>query len=444
MLDKTKLGFEEITQELLQKVLSRGVWKDSNLSSTGRMIIELYAYVAQLLLYYIKRAAEEQFVDTARFWSSLVRMAYVLGVPVVRPRGCFGRLRMRLRSDASVNQKTVARFTRVVCDEVPFYVDRDVVIYKNEWVDVLVKQGLRRSVEFTVQGSGPVWQFKITDSTASDEDLVVKVGDVYFSPVTDFFELLNGEVVRVTTGVDKSLVLTFYEAFGGLLPGQKVKVEYSSVVEGYLPPVDGVWSIDDEDVELGGVSESFVSGGKWEDIERFRSRFINYFGTGKRIVTKEDLEKMLLSMPEVEKVKVWDVKDEFKGPFRGAIAYVKPVGGFELVGGLRRKIDDLVSKLRVLGMKVDVFGVQRVDVDVYVKVSRKLSVTVEDMVREIVEKLREVYSSVEIGQWITRFEIAEVVRSLGYRGVKVVLPDRDLELRDNQCVSLREVRVQVE
>lgn len=443
MLDLTKLSFEDVVEQLKLKLLEKDAWKDVNLSSTGTVLIELYAYVLQLLLYYLKRTAEEQFPRTAQFWQSLVRIANVLGIHVKRPRGAEGTVRLRLRGDFSGDMKVVKAFTRVFCDDVVLYTVDDVVVEKGGWSEVRVRQGERRVIEFEVNKLAPVIEFVIDDVSASYDDLVVKVGGSVYEVVTDLFEVLGKNVVRVLTLPDRRLALQFFRAFAPLNVGQVVKVEYSSVIEGWMPGVDASWSIEDEGVEIEAEVRSFVSGGRWEGVEELRSRLVNYFGVGKRVVTREDLEKILLSVEGVEKVKVVDVKDGLRYPFGGAVAYVKPVGGYELSDVLRDRISDVVGRLSLLGVKVNVFGVQRVDIDVYVVVKGKVGISVEVIKEQVVKLLKELYDKAEIGKWIYRSEILSLLRVNMVDVVDLVLPQQDLQLFDNQIVVLRNVRVDV-
>ena len=130
-MDFARIGFEELVDQLIQKLREKDAWKDANLQSTGRTIIELYAYVAQLLLYYLKRSYEELFVDSAQYWESLCRLANMFEAPVKRPIGCSGKVKLVLKEPADTSI-VIPQYTVLSCDGVLFYTVHDVVFGAGE------------------------------------------------------------------------------------------------------------------------------------------------------------------------------------------------------------------------------------------------------------------------------------------------------------------------
>lgn len=443
MLDLTKLNFEDIVEQLKLKLREKDAWKDVYLSSTGTVLIELFAYVFQLLLYYLKRTYEEQFPATAQFWSSMVRIANMLNVYVERPQGAYGKVKMRLKESASEDVLVFDKYTTLLCDGVKCYLCEDVAINKTEWKEVLVRQGERVKKTFYASG-GDFQEYIIDEIEASDRDVVVTVGNIPYEVVTDIFEVTSGYGVRVFTGPDKRMRLQFFRDFGAPSAGEKIEVEYAVVNSDWLPTTDMEWYINqDVEVVLGSL-DTWVMGSSFEDLESFRCRFRNYFGTGKRLVTKHDFEKVLYSLGEVEKVKIIDVKDEYKAPFRGVTACVKLKNTWTIPNDFRDMFEQqIVNRIGLLGTKVDLKPASRVDVDVYLVVEKKFGYTTQQIVATLTSEIQKMYKDAPIGYWVSKDDLYGVVTKNGFNLRKLILPDKDMILSDTQLVNLRALRIEV-
>jgi len=437
MLDITKLEFEQVVDQLIIKLKEKENWKDVPITSTARTLIELYAYVMQLVMYYLKRTVEENFVDTAQFWSSLCRIANMLNLYVKRRRGAYGKIRVRAKSGSV----SLSKYFQITIGGVPCYLLEDVVV-GNEWKEVLIRQGERKSISFRVSNND--WdEFVIADENASDEDVVVKVGITEFEVVTDLFEGISDDRVRIYTKPDRSLAIQMFRSFGKPSVGNQVNVEYAVVDWEWFPSVsDSVYVSSEVEVEL--LIGTWVRGSDYESVKELRGRLVDMYRVGKRLVTKQDFEKVFLSLGEVEKVKVLDVKDEFKAPFRGVKVYVKLKDRWDLPQTFLDKVNEqVVGRIGLQGVKVDVLPVSKVDVDVYVRVNRKVGRSSVEVQGEVESYLRELYGKLGIGEWLSINQLRQEIMSLGYSWVVVILPGRDLELKENQLVNLRSVRVDV-
>lgn len=447
MLDLTKLGFEEIVEQLKVKLREKDAWKDVYLSSTGTVLIELFAYVFQLLLYYLKRTYEEQFPSSAQFWSSLTRIANMLNLYVKRPQGAYGKVMMKLADNALMDTLQLSKYSPVLCGGVKCYLCEDVVLNKHEWKEVLVRQGSRTQISFV--GTGDVMQeFVIDDIFASDRDIVVKVGNVYYDVVLDFFEIESEHGVRVYTDTNKKLRLQFVSDFGAPESGARIDVEYASVNPDWVPKATTLaaseWFVQDGVLAYVKDVDTWVRGSSFEPVESFRDRFVHYFGVGKRLVTKHDFEKVLLSLGEVEKIKVIDVKDEYKAPFRSVVLCVKLKDSWTIPDAFLEFFNtEILRRIGLLGTKVYVWPPSKVDVDVYVVVDRKYGYSVNEIVSKLSEEIAKTYANAAIGEWISRDELYSIVVRNGFSPRKIVLPQMDLVLKETQLVCLRACRVDV-
>lgn len=443
MLDLTKLSFEDLVEQLKNRLREKDAWKDVYLSSTGTVLIELFAYVFQLMLYYLKRTYEEQFPRTAQFWQSMVRVANMLNLYVKRPQGAYGKVLMRLRDTAEDDTLFLSKYTMLLCDGVKCYTCEDVVLMKSDWTEVSVRQGDRIRRQFVGIG-GDVQEYVIEEQYASDRDVVVSVNNVAYEVMHDLFDRTTLYSVRLYTAPDKSMRLMFTKDFGVPEEGAYIDVEYAIVDPAWLPKQDSDWFLsEDVEVRLSDIS-TWVAGSDFEDLESFRHRFRNFFGVGKRLVTAFDFERVVQSLGEVEKVKVIDVKDEFKAPFRGVVLCVKLKDSWDIPADFRKMFEEtILHKIGLLGTKVDIIPPSKVDVEVYLVVERRFGYSTNQIVSFLTNEITKLYKNAEIGKWISREDLYSLVTRHGFALRRLVLPDKDLLLKDTQLVNLRALRVEV-
>jgi hypothetical protein len=445
MFDLTKISFEDLVSQLIYILRTKDAWKDANLQSTGRMLIELYAYVAQLLLYYLKRSYEEMFIDSAQYWESLCRLANMFEAHVKRPVGASGQVKLVLRR-ASSEPIIVSAKTPVLCGDVLFYIVNDVVFNPGETEKVVdISQGVWSERVFTSNGNQMRQDYRIAIENVSDVGVEVYVNDTAYAVVEYFGQTLDKLQAKVWTSPDKALNVTFLRGFGVPSLGSEVTIRYCEVRYDYYPPVDSIWSMPrDERFEVIPILSSFSRGAYWEDEDSFRERLQGWFGVGQRAATKEDFWHIVSGVEGVGKVQVVDVKDNFNAPFREVEVYITdPLGGVPS-GEVVEKVRELLDKVGSVGVMYDLRPVQLVEVDVFVKAFVGRVYSTERAKVNIINAIKELYSDLEIQEWVNIDKIRRTVLSVdGVRTCEVILPGVDMELRKGQMVHLRSVRADV-
>jgi hypothetical protein len=92
----------------------------------------------------------------------------------------------------------------------------------------------------------------------------------------------------------------------------------------------------------------------------------------------------------------------------------------------------------------DLRPVQLVEVDVFVKAFVGRVYSTERAKVNIINAIKELYSDLEIQEWVNIDKIRRTVLSVdGVRTCEVILPGVDMELRKGQMVHLRSVRADV-
>jgi phage-related baseplate assembly protein len=445
VLDYTKITFEELVDQLINELKTKDAWKDAYLQSTGRTLIELYAYVAQLLLYYLKRSFEEMFVDSAQYWESLCKIANMLEAPVKRPIGASGKVKLRLK-EVSNQPVVVPAKTQLSCDGVLFYTVSDVVFNPGEVEkEVVVRQGAWLEKSFVSNGNQLRQDYQIVGENVSDLDVEVYVGSMVYSVVSYFGQTFGDFQAKVWTSPDRALNVSFLKGFGTPSYGEVIRVKYSEVDPSYFPAVDSQWSVvGDDRFEVVADLSTFSKGAGWEDVEGFRQRLQGWYGVGQRAVTKEDFWYLVKSVEGVGKVQVVDVKDNFEAPFREVEIYVADVDGGVPSQDILDRVKSFLDNAGGVGVLYTVKPVQLVEVDVYVKayISRVYSSVVVQS--KVINAIRKLYSDLEIQEWVSIDRLRrEVLMVEGVRSCEVVLPSVDKVLRKGQKVVLGQVRVDV-
>jgi len=445
MLDYTRITFEELVDQLIAILKTKDAWKDAYLQSTGRTLIELYAYVAQLLLYYLKRSFEEMFVDSAQYWESLCKIANMLEAPVKRPIGASGMVKLRLKQ-ASSQSVVVPVKTQLSCDGILFYTVSDVVFNPGEVEkSVVVRQGAWLEKSFVSNGNQLRQDYKIVGENVSDLDVEVYAGDRVYAVVSYFGQTLDDFQVKVWTSPDKALNISFLKGFGTPSYGEVIRVRYSEVDPSYFPAVNSQWSVvGDDRFEVVADLSTFSKGAGWEDIESFRQRLEGWFGVGKRAVTKEDFWCLVKSIEGVGKVQVVDVKDNFGAPFREVEIYVADANGGVPSQDILSRVKGFLDKASGVGVLYTVKPVQLVEVDVYVRAYISgvySSVAVQGKIMDVIKSL---YSDLDVQEWVSIDMLKrQVLLVEGVRQCEVELPAMDLQLKKGQMVKLGQLRVDV-
>jgi hypothetical protein len=445
MFDLTKISFEDLVSQLIYILKTKDAWKDANLQSTGRMLIELYAYVAQLLLYYLKRSYEEMFVDSAQYWESLCRLANMFEAHVKRPVGASGQVRLVLK-EASNQPIIISAKTPVLCDDVLFYIVGDVIFNPGETEKVVdVSQGVWLEKVFTSNGDQMRQDYRIVDEDASDIGVEVYVDNVIYVPVEYFGQTLDNLQAKVWTSPDKALNVTFLRGFGVPSLGSVVTIRYCEVRQDYYPLVNSIWSMPRDDrFEVVPVLGSFSSGEDWEDVESFRQMLQGWFGVGQRATTKEDFWYIVRSVDGVGKVQVVDVKDNFNAPFREVEVYIADANGGVPSQDILDRVMEFLDSVGSVGVLYTVKPVQLVSVGVYVKVYISKVYSSTAVQGRVIDVIKELYSDLEIQEWVSVDRLKrEVLQVEGVRSCEVVLPSTDIVLKKGQKVVLDQVRVDV-
>jgi len=445
MLDYTKISFEDLVDQLINVLKTKDAWKDANLQSTGRTLIELYAYTAQLLLYYLKRSFEELFVDSSQYWESLCKIANMIEAPVKRPVGASGKVKLVLNQQSNQPIIVPAK-TQISCDGVLFYTVHDVVFNSGETQkEVIVRQGTWLEKSFVSDGNQLTQNYKIAGENVSDLDVEVYAGNMVYSVVSYFGQVLDQLQVKVWTSPDKALNVSFLKGFGTPNYGVEIKVRYSEVTSDYFPAVRSQWSVvSDNRFQVVADLSTFSRGAGWEDIEGFRQRLQGWYGVGQRLNSKDDFELAVKSVAGVKFVQVVSVMANFEAPFRAVEIYITDEEGKEPSQDIMNRVEGWLGRLGGVGVMYLLRPVQLVKIPVYVRIYTSRMYDVHAIQSQAVNIIKSLYGGLGIQEWLPVMRLRDKLLAIvGVRDVVVVQPHVDLSLKKGQRLWVENIRVDI-
>jgi hypothetical protein len=322
-LNYVDYSFDNLVVELQNNLATHNSWHDTYKSATGQMLIELFAAVGSLVLYYIERRAEESYIATAKNYSSVVNLARLLNYIPRRPVSATGNLRFSLE-EAVVGMVFVPKWTIVsTASGVKYLTTSESVIMPGQTeVDVSGIQGIVVTTEYSSAGT-PSQTYTITDTFVENTQLFIYVNDILWTQVTSFINSVTTSTHYVLRAeLDGTVTIVFGDGSFGKSPAlnDTIKLEYiQSLGLGGNVYVAGLVNVVDSEIydEFGDPqtltvenTSTFLGGDDAETIEDIRTNAPLVFATGDRLVTKGDFVAVIGDYPGVADVNVWGEKEE--------------------------------------------------------------------------------------------------------------------------------------
>ena len=323
-LDFTNYDFDDLVDQLTNRLKERDAWKDTYRSSTGQMLIELFSYIGNMVLYYVERRAEESYILTAKNKSSIVNLVRLLNYIPKRKASAVGILRMTLTDGINSKMVFIPKYT--VCTTssgMKYMVSEDAVIMPGQtYVDVNGVQG--ELVTLNRVGNGvPDQEYTIEDDSVENTNIFISVGGAFWSQVTSFiYSTSSTKDYTLKTELNDYVTIVFGNGVFGLAPaiGEAIEIKYirSEGVSGNVYELDRITTlvstIYDEDSAAVDVSVSnvstFLGGDDAETAEEIREEAPKVFATGDRAVTKNDFIAILNNYAGVADSNVWGENEE--------------------------------------------------------------------------------------------------------------------------------------
>ena len=323
-LNYVEYNFDELVTQLTNRLKERGAWKDTYRSSTGSMLIELFAAVANLMLYYVERRAEESYIGTAKNKSSIINLVRLLNYSPKRKTSATGILRFTLTDGVHTSQIFIPKYTQCTASNgKKFLTNEDAAIMIGQtYVDVNAIQGERISVGYSSTGTVDQ-EYKIEDTSIENSNLDVSVAGVSWTKVTSFIDSIstsNHYILRQE--LDDTVTVIFGDGVFGKSPsvGENILVEYvkSDGLDGNIYELGRITTlvstiIDIEEVAIETTVTNttvFLGGDDVESIEEIRSEAPKVFATGDKAVTRSDFISILNNYTGIADSNAWGENEE--------------------------------------------------------------------------------------------------------------------------------------
>jgi len=315
--------FDNLVSQLEDRLKAQGAWKDTYRSATGQMLIELYAAIGNLVLFYVERRAEETYLLTAKNRSSIINLVRLLNYVPLRKVSSTGTLRFSLTTAATKMVFIPANTSCSSNSGLKFLVSEDVVIMPGEtYVDATAIQGSIITLDYVSTGSLNQ-EYKINDTSVENTNVTVTVNGITWDLVDSFVDSTTTSTdYEIRPNLDDTITIVFGDNVFGSSPvaSDDIEVTYvrSSGLSGNIYELDLITSLNDTIFDEDGDSVSvsvtnttvFLGGDDEQDTEEIRYEAPKVFATGDRAVTRSDFTAILENYAGVANANAWGENEE--------------------------------------------------------------------------------------------------------------------------------------
>lgn len=459
-IDYTSRDYESLREDMIARVRERvPEWTTDDPADFGMALIESFAFMGDILNYYIDRVANESTISTATRRQTVLALARDMGY---EPYGYTPSTVMVTFINTSEDTLTIPAGTRVAANidsgdavlNIPFETSMSVTVEAGGTETVSATQGrtitgdLGYGEPVGISDGQPSQVFDLTNPNVDVEGVVVYVyDDVNFFPWqrVDHFADYNplSRVFRVLDNGTGTFQIQFGDGVSGLVPSQSHSIfAYYRVVDGTngnVPPgtineIEAVPGLTDAQLAVltGSITvtnDSAAYGGiDPEDTESVRTMAPLTYRTASRAVTLEDFQNLALAVGGCGKASALSDTPASVivavAPYRNfGTAEARP--GFELnvseweptleLDVLRDNVRDRLEVHRLAGTQVSVLDPVYIDVDIEISADVIDSVRQADaevLIRQsILDKFD--YSVVPFGASIYVADLISTVSELG-------------------------------
>lgn len=323
-LSYVNYNFNDLVQQLQDRVKQYNTWKSTYRSGTGEMLIEFYGYVGNLVMHTIERAFQEGYLELAQNKSSVINLVRLLGYIPKRAVSATGTVTFTLAAPHSENVY-LPQYTKLnTSSGLPFLVTLESVIIAGQTSkDVAIIQGIKIAQQITSSGAlNQEYLLNYTD--IENSSVVVKVNSIVWTAGQSFVSgTPTAQTYRLRTELNDTLTVMFGDNIIAKSPdsGDIITITYlrSSGAAGNVIALGGINVISDPIFDAANVVVTDISvtnadavqgGADAETIEDIRANAPNVFATGDRAVTKSDYNAILDNYSGVSSTNAWGENEE--------------------------------------------------------------------------------------------------------------------------------------
>lgn len=495
-VDYTSRDFNSLRDDMIARVRTRiPEWGGDDPADFGVALVETFAYMGDLMSYYIDRAANESSLSTARKRTNVIALARDLGYEPAgySPATVEVQFINTSANPISIPAKTVVSANVAVNDlylSIPFETQFELTVASNATSTVTATQGLTRlgdlgyGESLGLSAGLPSQIFEIPDTKILKESVQVYVYDgVNYLPWQRVDHLYDysplSRVYNVRDAGDDITYVEFGDGVSGMVPsnGYAIYAEYrivdgvlGNVIPGSIKEITSIPGVTSTElaVLIGSLSvtnDSAATGGTDpEDTESIRFNARQTYRTSTRAVTLEDYQNIALGIPTCGKA---SAQSAAPGSVLLAVAPYRNLGsaeerpGFEFISAtsewlptielttLKDSVADVVGAAGLAGTTLTVLDPVYTPVALTVDVEAIGSLRQVDALRIVKQVISEQfdYAKMPFGATIVGSDVVALIASLGVaRQVSVTLLARasdginvsTLDAADEEILILRE------
>jgi len=343
-IDYTSRDFAGLKEDLIYLIKTRtgtNEWDTTDPSDLGAILVEAFAYMGDVMSYYIDRAANETAIDTAIKRSTLLNFANLYGYKPSGPTPALVTVSFTNDGLTSIDlpkgTQVIAPLTYSPYTEVYFETTTAVTgLLAGQSIDVVCQEGKTVNTDrpdlidsvYNValpanlgSSTGEANQtFNIIDVNIVDSSLVVYVGQGTAFTTWKYVDSLaeygpNSLVYTTVQNEDKTLSVVFGDNVNGAIPAtnQLISAVYKTSVGVYgnikfglvkeVTFIPGNIDLNALSTLTATNSTSAVGGANGDDFSQLREKIKAAVSTKKRAVTLKDYEALALQVSQVGKVK---------------------------------------------------------------------------------------------------------------------------------------------
>lgn len=293
-------------------------WTDRDPSDFGMLFIDLWAYTADVMHYYIDRVAGEAFLPTATQRESVLALANLLDYV---PRGRASAEGQMTVSNSGTTPYTIAADTQFIARAggatYQCYTPQGGTAASASLLTLSVREGLRVLDEvLTASASGDVGQrYTLAQPHVAANSVVVHVYEngtdpTTYSQVARITEADTGDrVFSINVTPTSAIEIVFGTSVNGFIPppGSKITVNYtsSSGANGNLPANSVIgWKASTPPNMSVVSSTAFVGGTDEESIASLKLSIPSVISAQNRAVTRNDFISLATQVPSVAKATI--------------------------------------------------------------------------------------------------------------------------------------------
>jgi hypothetical protein len=322
-LNYTQYSFDDVVAQLIDKLKEMDAWRDTYQSSNGQVMIDLLAYVMNLVMYSMERRAEESYLDTSRLRSSIIRLVTLLDYKIDRPVSSTGVIRVSIPSTRGYDIY-IPKWTQFQSsDGYKFSASQDYYLTAGTlYVDVNVIQGIKG--ELTVTSNGLENQsINIPFINVENTSIILTVDSVTWDEVDTFLNSVGTDTVyKVVLESDDTVTIHFGNNIQGKAPDFNSSIYITYVksdgaagnvyASGQIVTIfDKIYDSHGSQVTNATVTNSgtLLGAADAESTEHIRYYAPKLFAAGQRAVTKVDFKAMITGYNGVADAIVWGERE---------------------------------------------------------------------------------------------------------------------------------------